>query len=162
MYAMRSYKEDTSPKLQQHYTISFTDTGDSLFNALNNILPVRFWGAVLFDMVNKSSHPHAISRCFWERKTKRDPTRADCVDEFRSVQTQTFNEQTQTNNLYFILWDTRESGSEEPGVHVPQDNIYSGRTYGSADQQGDRHLAPQTEPAKANMSELLAQLHQCV
>jgi len=157
---MQAYKEDTSPKLKQHYTISFTDTGDSLFNALNDILPVRFWGAVMYDIVDKSRFPHAIPRCFWERKTKRAPTREDCVDEFRSYQTKTFNEQTKTNDLYFILWDTRESGSEEPGVHVPRDNIFSGITYGSQDQQGDR--PPQTEPAKANMSDLLAQLHQCV
>ena len=161
MYHMRAYKQDTSPKLKQQHTISFTNTGDSLFNALDNILPVQFWGAVMY-MVDKSSYPHAIPRCFWERTTERPPTREDCVDEFRSYQTKTFNEQTQTDNLYFILWDTRESGSEKPGVHVPQDNIFSGTIYGSKEEKGDRHLAPRTEPAKANMSDLLAQLHQCV
>ncbi len=74
--------------LQSSHIISFTNTGDSLFDALNNILPVKYWGAVMYEMVDKSSYPHAIPFCFWERTTTDVPTREDCVDQFRTYQTQ--------------------------------------------------------------------------
>jgi hypothetical protein len=158
MYYMETYNKDTSPKLEQQYTISFTVDGDSLYEALNNILSVKFWGAVMYDRIDKISHPLAMPACFWERKTKSAPRREDCVNEFHSVvKSKTFIEKIETENLYFILWDTRESGSEEPGVHVPQDNIFSGRIHGSDKEKGDR--PPSVE---AHMSDLLTQLHQCI
>ena len=159
MFYNRGLGRDSGPKLEEQYTISFTNTGDSLFDALNNILPVKFWGAVIYEMVDKSSYPHAIPFCFWERTTTDAPTMEDCVDQFRTYQTQkSFIEQYEQNNLSFILWDTRTSGSEEPGVHIPQDNIYSGVAYTlyaeRYGQSGDRHLTPSYQKWQEEMEKV--------
>jgi len=143
MFHMLAYQVDNSPKIEHEYTIDFEDKGDSLFHALNYILNVKYWGAVMYEMVDKTKYPQAIPHCFWERY-KEVPTAQSCMnDHFRRYQKRTLQDIAQGDDIYFILWDTRASGSEEPGVHVPQDNIFSGIRYGSDGQrdESDRHLS---------------------
>ena len=72
------------------------------------------------------------------------PAVQSCMnDNFRSHQKKTWQHIQRGEDVYFILWDTRASGIEEPGVHIPQDNVFSGRRYGSDGEQdeSDRHLS---------------------
>ena len=43
-------------------------------------------------------------------------------------------------NIRIILWDTRAGGSDQPGVHVPRDDRFSGRSYVDNSLHGDREL----------------------
>jgi hypothetical protein len=143
MFYKLAYKTDSSPKIEHKYTIDFEDKGDSLFHALNNILDVKYWGAVMTEMVDKTKYPRAIPDCFWER-CREVPTARSCMnDNFRLYQKSTLRDIELGDNIYFILWDTRASGSDEPGVHIPQDNIFSGRRCGLDGErdQSDRHLS---------------------
>jgi hypothetical protein len=137
MFYMLAYKVDNSPKIAHEYTIDFEDKGDSLFHALNDVLDVKYWGAVMYEMTG------AIPDCFWERY-RQVPTARSCMnDNFRWNQKKTWQHIQRGANIVFVLWDTRANGSDVPGVHVPQDNIFSGRRYGLDGErdQSDRHLS---------------------
>jgi hypothetical protein len=143
MLYMLSYEVDNGPTIEHKYTIDFEDEGDSLFHALNHILEVKYWGAVMYDMVDKTKYPQSRPDCFWERY-KEVPTAQSCMnDYFRKYQHRTLRDIGLGDDIYVILWDTCASGSEEPGVHVPQDNMFSGIRYESIGQrdESDRHLS---------------------
>ena len=74
-------RQDTGPKLEEKYTINFLRNRFSLFDALNQILPVEFWGAVMYDLIDKSVYPDDVPNCFWERLTTNPPTQQDCMNE---------------------------------------------------------------------------------
>jgi hypothetical protein len=133
--------QDTGPKIEEKYAINFTRKHYSLFEALNQILPVEFWGVVMYDFIDKSVYPHAIPICFWERLTTNSPTQQDCMNEkWRLKETIMLNDADYTGNIRFILWDTRAGGSDRPGVHIPRDDRFSGRSYVDASLNGDREL----------------------
>ena len=131
-------RQDTGPKIEEKYRISFDR---NLFDALNQLLPVEFWGAVMWEYIDKSIYPEQIPHCFWERLTRDAPTRQDCMtDRWRFHETRILGDIENAGNIRFILWDTRAGGSDHPGVHIPRDDVFSGTSYMDKSLKGDRQL----------------------
>ena len=139
-FFFKLYKQDTSPKLEEKSTIDFTRKLD-LFDALNHILAVEFWGAVMWEYIDKSIYPDDIPHCFWERLTRDAPTRQDCMTErWRYHEADILGDVENAGNIRIILWESRAGGSDHPGVHIPRDDRFSGRSYVDKILHGDRQL----------------------
>ena len=130
-------QQDTSPKIEEKSTIDFTS---DLFDALNQILRVEFWGAVIWEYIDKSIYPDQIPQCFWERLTRDAPTRQDCMTEQWRHEAEILGDVENAGNIRIILWDTRADGSDHPGVHIPRDDQFSGTSYVDDSLHGDRQL----------------------
>ena len=134
-------KQDTSPTSETTYTMKLDTYIGSLFPALEEIIPVDCWGAVMWEFIDKSKHPHSVPQCFWERLTGMVPTKEDCTTEsWKIAEEYVWDNGLYDKNIRFIIWDTRTTGSDMPGQHIPRDDIFSGISYVDKSLNGDREL----------------------
>lgn len=142
-------KQDTSPTSETTYELQLETYVGSLFPALEKIIPVDCWGAVMWEFINKSEHPYFKPNCFWERLTGMVPTKEDCTTESWKIAEQyVWHNRLYDKNIRFIIWDTRTTGSDGsdmPGQHIPRDDRFSGVSYVDDSLNGDRELTDSWE-----------------